>query len=477
MEIIVEQGKSDARLIDEKELSDTIINCLPGIFYLQDEYGKYLRWNRNFEIVSGFDKEEIPHIHPLVFFDESVHERMRAGAKKVFAEGHGEIEVEIIRRNGEKRLFYLNGYPVNYGGKICLLGSGIDLTPREKARQELQKSEEKYRSIFELASDAIMVTDFEGQFITVNESLCKMLGYSQKELLRMNIAQLIDPAQLKQRPIPYKQLKMGKHVFSERRLLHKDGSVVITEANIKKIDENSILSIARNVTVIRELQRKMDLDMIEHKVQEQKKIIRAVIKAQERERNKIGQELHDNINQLLASIRMCVFAARKSPKSRESYLTKGIELIDHTIQAIRQLSKKQITPLKGFHLKEQTQSLIDSLHDIDGLDIAFTYDVPEGAEPSDDLKLNIYRIIQEQLTNIHKHASAKTVSISITVKAGFIYVHIKDNGKGFLTAKKRKGIGILNITNRVHSYNGILSISSAPQQGCIIDIQIPLTAA
>jgi len=465
---------TEARHINEIELSDTVINCLPGIFYLQDESGKYLRWNKNFEIASGYSKEEIPHLNPLDFFDKSLHERIRAGKKRILEEGRVETEVEIIRKNGEKLLFYLNVHRVNYQGKISLLGSGVDLSPREKAQQEIQKSEEKYRSLFELASDAISLTDFEGNFININDSFCNMLGYTKKELLRMNVSQIIDPVQLKARPIPFNLLKKGKHIFSERHFLHKDGRMIDTEANIKKIDENSILSIARDVTVIRELQRKMDFEMMEQKVQEQKKITRAIIKAQERERNKIGLELHDNVNQLLASIRMCIITVKNTPECTEVFLAKCIEFIDNTIAAIRLLSKKQITPLKGFHLKEQTQSLIDSLHDITDQEINFAYHVPEETEPTDDLKLNIYRIIQEQLNNIHKHASAKTVAIGIQAKDGIMHVQIKDDGKGFITGKKRKGVGISNIINRANSYNGTVSLSSAPGEGCSIDIQIPL---
>src|SRR6476469_5139721 len=64
------------RLIAEKELSDLVINCLPGIFYVQDHTGKYLRWNQNFEKASGYSRAEIEKIHPLTFFDPSDHEKM-----------------------------------------------------------------------------------------------------------------------------------------------------------------------------------------------------------------------------------------------------------------------------------------------------------------------------------------------------------------------------------------------------------------
>src|SRR5450755_2957205 len=75
------------RFIEEKELSDLIINCLPGIFYLQDHTGKYLRWNNNFEIATGYGRDEIERMHPLDFFDLVDHEHMKKATRKVYDDG------------------------------------------------------------------------------------------------------------------------------------------------------------------------------------------------------------------------------------------------------------------------------------------------------------------------------------------------------------------------------------------------------
>src|SRR5450432_4660630 len=169
------------RLIEERELSDLVINCLPGIFYLQDHTGKYLRWNNNFEKASGYNKEEIEKMHPLDFFDPTDHEKMKLATRKVYKEGYNETETEVVTKSGHRLLYYLNGISVNYEGKLCLLGTGIDLTEREKAQREVRENEKKYRSLFEQASDPILVTDFKGNFIDVNGSFCKLFGYTKKE--------------------------------------------------------------------------------------------------------------------------------------------------------------------------------------------------------------------------------------------------------------------------------------------------------
>ena len=91
----------------------------------------------------------------------------------------------------------------------------------------------------------------------------------------------------------------------------------------------------------------------------------------------------------------------------------------------------------------------------------------------EDLKLNIYRIVQEQINNILKYAEASNATISINEINGEIYVSILDNGKGFEPLLKRKGIGISNIINRIESYNGDVTIESSPGKGCKLEIRIP----
>jgi PAS domain S-box-containing protein len=462
------------RLIKERELSDLIINCLPGIFYLQDQTGKYLRWNKNFETVSGYSGEEIENMHPLDFFDRVDHDQLNAATRKVYKEGYNETEAEIVTKDGKRLLYYLNGISVTYEGKLCLLGAGLDLTTRVAAQNEIKESNKKYRALFEQASDSIFVTDYNANFTDVNGSFCKLFGFTKKELLRMNIKSLICPIELKERPLRNDLLMKGKHIFSERLMIQKDGTILEIEANLKKFGEDSIMGIVRDVTAIRKLQRGMEQERLEQKVQEQKKITRAVIKAQEMERNIIGRELHDNVNQLLASTRMCLSTARSTPAGKKDFVDKSIRLIDATINEIRILSRKHVTPQKGFDLKEQIESLVKIMEEGIGFKISFDYDLPEKSELLNDLKLNIYRIIQEQLNNVYKHASASRVQIKMYALDDMVHISFNDNGIGFEVGIKKKGVGIVNIINRVESFNGKVSFETKPGIGCKMDIIIPM---
>jgi signal transduction histidine kinase len=139
---------------------------------------------------------------------------------------------------------------------------------------------------------------------------------------------------------------------------------------------------------------------------------------------------------------------------------------------IRILTRKSVTPLQNINLKELVQLLLEGLDKNTAIKTAFIYNVASDFK-DDDLKLNIYRIIQEQTGNIVKHSGASNVRISIETDNDIVYVTVSDDGKGFNVNKKRDGIGITNIIHRVESFNGEVVIKSGAGKGCKLQIKIP----
>ena len=118
----------------------------------------------------------------------------------------------------------------------------------EKRTAEFLKSEEKYHSLIEHASDAIYLVDFNGNFIDVNASMCKMTGYTHDELLQLNVENIVDPEELKVDPVKHGPRDPGEYVMRERRLLRKDGSMFDAEINVKRFQDDRVLVIARDIT-------------------------------------------------------------------------------------------------------------------------------------------------------------------------------------------------------------------------------------
>ena len=142
-----ERKKAEEQIIKEKELSDSIINSLPGIFYLFDANRKLLRWNKNFEKVSGYNAEEIVIVKPIDFYEGEGRKLVQENFAKTLLEGKAQFEANFVTKTGEKIPYYFTGLLVEYEGNPCLLGTGIDITQRKKAAEEIEIVNEQLRQL------------------------------------------------------------------------------------------------------------------------------------------------------------------------------------------------------------------------------------------------------------------------------------------------------------------------------------------
>jgi PAS domain S-box-containing protein len=183
-----ENEKSFAQLQTEQLFSEKVLDSLPGIFYLYDENGNLVRWNKNHEILTGFTAEELPKRKMLDWFSDKEKKKVAAEVNKLFETGtRRDIEADLIVKSGQKIPYYFTGVRMIVEGKIYLLGVGIDLTEQKKTEEELRKSEEKYRTIFENAVEGIYQTTPGGQIISANPSMAAILGYASPEELVQTI--------------------------------------------------------------------------------------------------------------------------------------------------------------------------------------------------------------------------------------------------------------------------------------------------
>lgn len=179
---------------------------------------------------------------------------------------------------GYKKWVRVSGFPLLEKDKfIGVSGIVHDITVYKESEELIKSSEQKYRSLFEQASDAILIMDFQGKLIDVNINACSRLGYSKPELLQLSIGQLIDSNQLRADPIRFDQLIRGEQVFTERIMICKDGSSVIVEANAKRISDNRIMAIARDVTSRKqmEVEREQTQQLLRARVKEITTLYRA----------------------------------------------------------------------------------------------------------------------------------------------------------------------------------------------------------
>ena len=185
------QAESEAR--SERRFSETMVNSMPGILYFYDDQGRFLRWNSNFETVSGYAGEEIATMHPLDFFAEQDKTMLQARIGEVFTKGESSVEAALLSKDGTLKPHFFTGRKVRFNGMDCLVGVGIDISARQEAEHRLTESEQKYRELVELANSIILRWDAQGHITFLNEYGQKFFGYTQEEIIGRHVIDTLVP--------------------------------------------------------------------------------------------------------------------------------------------------------------------------------------------------------------------------------------------------------------------------------------------
>lgn len=221
--------------------------------------------------------------------------------------------------------------------------------------------------------------------------------------------------------------------------------------------------------------RKLEAERMESKIEEQKNITQAMILGQEKERNAIGRELHDNMNQILAGVNLLLGMLRTKPERLDQYLPLCIEHINLAIKENRKIAHELVSPNQiSESLINQIDRLCTNMLQNAGLETTIDHEKFDERLVHDDQKLAIYRVVQEQCTNIVKYAQAGQVEFKLSTTGNLLLLQIKDDGQGMKPGKATDGIGLQNMMSRVSVLNGKLKINTKPGKGFALHVEIPL---
>jgi signal transduction histidine kinase len=221
--------------------------------------------------------------------------------------------------------------------------------------------------------------------------------------------------------------------------------------------------------------RKLEKERMESKIAEQKNITQAMILGQEKERNAIGRELHDNMNQILAGVNLLLGMLKTRPERLAQYLPLCIDNINLAITENRKIAHELVSPNQvSESLISQIERLCTNMLQNAGLETTIDAEDFDERMIKDDQKLAIYRVVQEQCSNIVKYAQAGNVEFRLSTIESTLALLIKDDGQGMKPGKKSDGIGLQNMMSRISVLNGKLNIDSKPGKGFTVEVEIPL---
>ncbi len=351
---------------------------------------------------------------------------------------------------------------------------------RKKSTEKLRESNERYEFINKATQETLWEWDYASNEGKWGEGMIRTFGYTADKLkYTVNwIDEYVHPddkeALIKKLNICIiSGLENWQHDY---RFRCADGSYKnVYDRGFLLFDEQGkpyrMLGAMTDITEKKRLEKKL----AEQQIKQQKLIIEATIQGQEKEKNQLGRELHDNINQILATVKLYLGMAMLGQNVQEDLVEKSYKYVIEAMDEIRKLSHSLVASSLGdIGLKEALKELVEDTNFLNHLHLSLSVDEKINKQGMDASKeLMLYRIVQEQINNITKYAQAKEAVITLSTDKNNLFLSVADDGVGFDTSKKNKGIGLKNISSRVDLYCGHMNIISAPGKGCTLEVNIP----
>ncbi len=396
-----------------------------------------------------------------------------------------DVEYRVVRPNGEIRVVHSQGDMIQdkLGRPLRQFGTVQDITDRKHAEQALRESEQKFFRAFRTSPDVISITDFEtGHYLEVNDAHEKTFGFRREEVIGrspIELGILEDPAV---REKILEQLKAGSSIRDvEIQARTRDGRELTLLHSAELIELGGrlcVLRVSHDITDRKRAEAERT-EALSREAQVRAEYTLQLIASQEAERTRIAGELHDSLGQTLSIIKNHAQLALLQ-KNLAGNTRKQLEAIsDTTLQAIAELRhiSRDLHPYQLDHLglTRALEALIEGAAAASGITFKKKLDAAEDAF-SRDAATNLYRIVQESVTNILKYSRARNARITLERDVHEVQLAIEDDGCGFKAGGAGKGMGLKNIAERARILGGRLKLDSAPGRGTRLEITIPISA-
>jgi len=463
-------------------LLNALMDYSPESIYFKDLDSKFIRVNNFTAKVLGFgNASEVIGKSDFDFFETKYATKTFNDEQQIIKTGHSIIEEEKGEwLDGRITWGLSNKMPLRSpeGEIVGTFGISINITERKLAEQALKESEQYTNSILSVIPDLIFVLSGDGVYIDFKSGNTDDLAMPKDDFIGKSVFEVLPKAiASKMRSCIDAVLKTRKTNSIEYNLIIKS-QVSSFECVIVPFGESKVIAMIRNITVRKEVEEALRTS------QEQLKNFAAHLQdVREEERVLLAREIHDELGQILIALKIDLgmlkqTVLRKSlDADKESTLLQFeqvFSLLDKTIRTTRKIMtglRPEVLEMIGF--SEAVRLHILEFEERYHLKCTFK-------NSTSDLQLNsqqslaLFRILQEALTNIAKHAAATLVTVNLSVHDGKIIMKIEDNGKGLDEKLKVKpdSYGLIGMRERVFLLNGELSITGKPGKGTCVSVEM-----
>ncbi|HEX2489607.1 MAG TPA: PAS domain S-box protein, partial [Blastocatellia bacterium] len=346
---------SEERLRAERDFSDKTVDSLPGVFYLFDQQGKFLRWNKNLEEITGYSAEEIVGMSPLDFIHKEDLAMVERKFGDVFIHGEANIEVRLMTKVGRSIPYLFKGRRIVIDGRPCLIGSGVDI----RVIKHAESAAAYLAAIVESSDDAIISTDLQGTISSWNHGAERLYGYTSAETIGNPVTMLLPPLRLDEESRILELLRKGERIDHYETLRRrKDGTDIDVSLTVSPIQNQAGVIIGASKTARDITDRKRAEEEREHYLAKEREA-RAEAEAANRLKDEflatVSHELRSPLNVILGWARLL-----SETKPREKQLEHGLEIIERNSLAQARLIEDllDVSRIVSGKLSVQTRPVI-----------------------------------------------------------------------------------------------------------------------
>lgn len=429
------------------------------------------------------------HLSPHDIWEQAVHPEDAQRTQQLYdaamrARGDFALEFRIVTLAGELR--YLESYGVvqrDAADKpVRMIGVAWDVTDQVVARRALAESEAELSAIFENAVLGIVLIDEQRQILRTNRAARDLLGYTAAEAAQVRVEDVIHPEDHALSRQMFASLAAGERdsYQQEKRYLRRDGAALWVRVTVYPVT----LQAAHDfVVLVEDISQRHQAEVQLREVQQNELRAREefafrLMNAQERERQRIANELHDGLGQNLSVIKNRTQLALEQAHANselESQLQGILRVAADAIAEVRGLAHN----LRPLHIEQlgltaALTQLLEQFAEASRVQVESRFESIDDVIPATQVT-HVYRLLQESLNNIGKHAQAQQVKVMIERDVHAVRISIEDDGRGFDVgmATQAGGLGLKSITERAHMLGGRVVISSS-ETGTCVRIEIPI---
>jgi PAS domain S-box-containing protein len=479
-------------LVKERKFIEAVLETAGALVIVLDRQGRIVRFNRACEQVTGLAYEEV--VGRIIWKLDIFNSRELPNVKKVFrslALGQFPMNGEnrwVAKDKTERLIAWSNTVLKNDQGQVeHIIGTGVDISERKNIERALRQSQERFQAFMDHTPTVAFLKDQDGKYVYVNQTFEQKFDRSRTECLGKTDQQLFPPEIVQMFREADAQTFTERNVWeSEETILDSQGKRrhwVLLEFPVQRDQQGLLIGgIGLDITLRKEAEeavRERELDL--RRSQENLQALgKRLVTAQEDERRRISRELHDDMNQRLAVLALTLQSTQQNLAESDPTFATLAGLYDDVSSIsddIRRLAY-QLHPsvLDDLGLTIALQSFVQDFIQWAHVPATFRAHSVPGAIPQ-DIAACLYRLTQESLRNVARHARASQVAVEIIGEKNGLRLEITDDGQGFdveMIQNHKHGLGLVGMHERVSYVNGTLTIDSREGKGTKISVWVPL---